>query len=114
MMSIDRSNDAIERLRDAVGDDAFVSIIDTFVVDAVNLLDALDAAIAAGDPAALAFSAHQLRSGSQLLGLRDLDAMASTLEQLGLAGSLDGASELVVGMRACHAEAATELRALRH
>lgn len=113
-MTIERSNDAIERLRDAVGDEAFVTIIDAYVDDAVNLLDSLDAAIAADDPAALAFSAHQLRSGSQLLGLADVDAMASSLEQLGLAGSLDGAADLVAAMRASHAEASTALRALRH
>lgn len=108
-----RSTDAIERLRTAVGDDAFGSIIDAYVDDAVNQLDALDRAITASDPDALAFSAHQLRSGSQLLGLDDLDAMAGALEQLGLAGSLDGAADIVVAMRVSHAEATTALRALR-
>jgi HPt (histidine-containing phosphotransfer) domain-containing protein len=79
------------------GDDqAFVDdLVDTYLEDAVEQLAALDAAIEAGDAAALTRPAHSLKSSSLNVGALDLGKVSLELEERGRAGQLDGAAERV-------------------
>ncbi|MDT4947335.1 MAG: hypothetical protein QOH14_4068 [Pseudonocardiales bacterium] len=77
------------------GDDqAFVDeLIDTYLEDAADQLAALDAALDAGDAAALTRPAHSMKSSSLGVGALELGQVCRELEELGRAGSLDGAAE---------------------
>jgi HPt (histidine-containing phosphotransfer) domain-containing protein len=79
------------------GDDqAFVDeLIDTYLEDAADQLAALDAALDAGDAAALTRPAHSMKSSSLGVGALELGQVCRELEELGRAGSLDGAAEHV-------------------
>jgi HPt (histidine-containing phosphotransfer) domain-containing protein len=79
------------------GDDqAFVDdLVDTYLEDAVDQLAALDAAIDAGDAAALTRPAHSLKSSSLNVGALDLGKLSLELEERGRAAQLDGAAERV-------------------
>jgi HPt (histidine-containing phosphotransfer) domain-containing protein len=83
------------------GDDqAFVDeLVDTYLEDAVNQLAALDAAVDAGDPAALTRPAHSMKSSSMNVGALELGQLCRELEELGRAGSLDGAADRVAEAR---------------
>lgn len=81
----------LRELRDSVeGDLAFVSdLVDAYVVDSGGLLDAIEAAISAGDADALVRPAHTLKSSSATLGAVTLADTARTLEMAGRSGDLD-------------------------
>ena len=78
------------------GDHEFVGeLVDTYLADAVDQLAALDAGMAAGDPAALVRPAHSLKSSSLNVGALQLGELARTLEEQGREGRIDGAVERV-------------------
>lgn len=81
----------LAELRASVQDDtAFVSdLIDAYVADGAQLLDAIEAAVQALDAEALIRPAHTLKSSSATLGAMALSASARTLEMAGRAGTLD-------------------------
>ena len=81
----------LDGLRDSVeGDTAFViELIEAFLADSATQLDAIEAAVAAGDADALVRPAHTLKSASATLGAMPLSAAARTLEMAGRAGDLD-------------------------
>lgn len=81
----------LAELRASVQDDtAFVrQLIDAYASDSAELLDAIEAALAAGDPEALVRPAHTLKSSSATLGATTLAGTARTLEMAGRSGSLD-------------------------
>ena len=83
----------IDGLRASVeGDTAFViELIDAFLADSATQLQAIDIAVAAGDPEAVVRPAHTLKSASATLGAMQLSTTARTLETAGRAGSIDGA-----------------------
>ena len=81
----------LDGLRDSVeGDTAFViELIEAFLADSATQLDAIEAAVAAGDADALVRPAHTLKSASATLGAMPLSAAARTLEMAGRAGDLE-------------------------
>lgn len=81
----------LAELRASVQDDtAFVrDLVDAYVSDSVELLDAVDAAMAAGDAEALVRPAHTLKSSSATLGAMSLSASARTLELAARSATLD-------------------------
>ena len=107
--------EVLDGLRASVaGDTAFVvELIDAFLVDSAPQLDAIDAAMAAGDAEALVRPAHTLKSASATLGATRLSAAARTLELAGRSGSLAGADAMAAaeGIRAEWQAAASALRA---
>jgi HPt (histidine-containing phosphotransfer) domain-containing protein len=82
----------IEGLRASVeGDTAFViELIEAFLADSAAQLEAIEAAVAAGDAEATVRPAHTLKSASATLGAMPLSAAARTLEMAGRSGSLEG------------------------
>ena len=93
---IDRSTyDAL--LKMVGGDHDFIDeLVDTYLSDAVDQLAGLDAAVAAGDLAALVRPAHSLKSSSLNVGALLLGELARQLEEQGRAGRIDGADKRVV------------------
>jgi HPt (histidine-containing phosphotransfer) domain-containing protein len=81
----------IDGLRASVeGDTAFViELIEAFLADSAMQLDAIEAAVAAGDAEATVRPAHTLKSASATLGAMPLSVAARTLEMAGRSGSLD-------------------------
>ncbi len=75
-------------LRDSVGgDEAFVrELASTFVAESGSHLEALAAAAAAGDAAAIVRPAHSLKSSGAALGAMRLSAMCRDIEHAGRDG----------------------------
>ena len=83
----------LEELQASVGGDrGFVrDLIDAYVADSAGQLEAIEAALAAGDAEALVRPAHTLKSSSATVGAMDLSSLARTLEMAGRSGTLGDA-----------------------
>ena len=92
----------LESLMDRVGGDAefMAELIDTYVADAPQQLEALNASLAIGDVDGLVRPAHTLKSSSASLGALRLTERCRQLELTAKAGSLDGATESIEGIAA--------------
>ena len=75
------------------GDRAFVlELINAYLADGAAHVDAIEAAIAADDAAALVRPAHTLKSSSATVGAQRLAAVSRELELAGRSGSIGPAS----------------------
>jgi HPt (histidine-containing phosphotransfer) domain-containing protein len=85
----------LDELRTSVeGDTGFVrDLIEAYVTDSAGHVDAIEAALAAGDAATLVRPAHTLKSSSATLGATPLAATARTIEMAARADEL-GADEV--------------------
>src|SRR5438093_11708870 len=111
--AVDRAtlNDLLETTGN---DSAFLAeLIDTYLVDAVALLDAMRQAIARSDTEQLRRAAHSLKSNSASLGAGALSGLCLELEQLARQGVLEGAAGRLVNLEAAYVDVERELRALR-
>lgn len=98
----------------AGGDPAFVAeMIDAFLVEASELLETLQAAVAANDATALRRPAHSLKSSSATFGAMAMADLCQRLEELGKAGQFGGAADLVAACRDAFARVTEELIRLR-
>jgi two-component system, sensor histidine kinase len=81
----------LAELRASVESDmAFVrELVDAYIADSAGCIDAIEAAVAAGDAAALVRPAHTLKSSSATVGAMPLSASARTLEIAARSGTLD-------------------------
>jgi CheY-like chemotaxis protein len=84
-------------------------LVQSFAASSRQSLSQLGQAMAAGATAQVAAVAHQLKGTSATLGVRELSRLCMALEDMAVAGTLDGAAELVL---ACEREFETGLRAL--
>ncbi len=93
--TIDRA--VLDGLLDSVGGDAefLAELMQTYFADAPDLFAAMHAALAAGKPDDFRRAAHSLKSNSANFGAMSLSRMAKELEEMGRAGTLDGAREKV-------------------
>jgi HPt (histidine-containing phosphotransfer) domain-containing protein len=78
----------------------FRDLIDTFLVDSPERIDAVGAAVAAADAAALERAAHGLKSSAANMGALGLASLCKQLETLGRNGQIVGAAELAQKARA--------------
>ena len=105
----------LEELRASVeGDTGFVrDLIEAYLVDSAEQLEAIESAIDATDAEALVRPAHTLKSSSATVGAVDVSALARTLEMAGRSGSLDGgeARGAAEALRGAMDATATALRA---
>jgi HPt (histidine-containing phosphotransfer) domain-containing protein len=75
------------------GDQAFVvELINAYLADGPAQVDAIEAAVAAGDAAALVRPAHTLKSSSATVGAPRLAAASRELEMAGRSGSVESTS----------------------
>ena len=86
--------DALEQLREIGGDDFVGEVIDTFLVDAPNLLATLRRSVEQGDAVALRRAAHTLKSNGATLGAGDFSELCRELEERARSGELTDAAEL--------------------
>jgi HPt (histidine-containing phosphotransfer) domain-containing protein len=104
----------LEELQASVGGDrGFVGdLIDAYVADSAGQLEAIEAALAAGDAEALVRPAHTLKSSSATVGAMDLSSLARTLEMAGRSGTLgDAETRAAAGrLRDASGAAVTALR----
>jgi HPt (histidine-containing phosphotransfer) domain-containing protein len=81
----------IAELRESTGgDDAFIrELVEAYVSEATSYLEAMTAAAAAADPAAIVLPAHTLKSSSATLGAMRLAAISRGIEEAGRAGRVN-------------------------
>ena len=93
---------AIEALLDLAGGDLdFVDeIADTYVADAPQQVEAIGAAVEAGDDAALVAPAHTLKSSSASVGATRLSELARELETAARLGAVPDAADRHRAIRA--------------
>jgi two-component system sensor histidine kinase/response regulator len=92
----------LSRLEEIAGDDPeFIDeLLDTFVASTTELMTPLRAGVEGGDADAIQREAHRLKGSSANVGACGLQAKAFELEQLGRAGSVDGAAALLAAIEA--------------
>ncbi|MGH2380400.1 MAG: Hpt domain-containing protein [Candidatus Limnocylindria bacterium] len=72
------------------GDTAFVrELVDAYVADSAELIGAIEAAVADGNPDALVRPAHTLKSSSATVGAMTVSGTARALEMAAHSGKLD-------------------------
>lgn len=106
---------AIAALRDPElgGDDAFlVEVIQAFLDDSPQHVQAIQASYAAGDAPAMMRAAHSLKGSCGNFGAARLHTLCAELEQRGRADQLAGLSVLVDRVAVEYAMLAEQLRAL--
>lgn len=94
--------EALNELLAMTGGDAalFVELLDTFLTDADQYLGELDAAVAAGDHAALQRPAHSLKSNAMNVGAARLAELSRSIELDARTGSVASAEDRVAAVRA--------------
>jgi HPt (histidine-containing phosphotransfer) domain-containing protein len=105
----------LDDLLATVGNDStfLAELIDTYLVDGVGLLAAVELAIADRNADDLRRAAHSLKSNSATLGARALAALCLELEEQARRGDLTGALERSLALRAAFADVELDLQALR-
>ena len=86
---------ALQSLRELGGDDFLSDVIDTFRVDAPNLLATLRRSLEQADAAELRRAAHTLKSNGATLGASSFAELCRELEALAKNGEMGGAPELI-------------------
>lgn len=77
----------------------FHDLIDTYLADSPERIDAAAAAVAASDAIALERAAHGLKSSSANMGATGLASLCKQIETLGRGGQIVGAADLVARAR---------------
>jgi PAS domain S-box-containing protein len=104
--------DGLRELDDG-GDGLLHEVIDLFLEETPPRLDAIAAAVGAGDTESLWRAAHALRSGAANLGAIRVVRLCDMLEKRGRAGLHDGAAELAAELRQAAEAALRGLQAIR-
>jgi HPt (histidine-containing phosphotransfer) domain-containing protein len=92
------------------GDQAFVDeLVDTYLEEGDNLVDALGAAAAAGSVEELIRPAHSLKSSSLNVGALELGELCRSLEEDARPGAVDDPIERAEAIRLGFADARTAL-----
>jgi len=95
------------------GDREFVAeLLQTYFDDSPRLLEAMHGALAAGDAAEFRRAAHSLKSNSANFGAMALSRLAKGLEEMGKAGTLDGAAAGIAQAEVEYARVKAALQAL--
>lgn len=103
----------IAELRESTGDDdEFVrELVEAYLSEATGYLEAMKAAAAAGDAAAIVRPAHTLKSSSATMGAMRLAGICRGLEEAGRAGRTEGFAQDVERAHAVWAETVEALKA---
>lgn len=110
--AIDRQ--VFAELQETAGAEFVIELVDSFLEDAPQGLQALRDALAAGDATAFRRNAHSLKSNGITFGATDFADAARALEQTPLAEHGAQAGPRVEALAALFEAAAAELRELRH
>ncbi|MFQ5814381.1 MAG: Hpt domain-containing protein [Anaerolineae bacterium] len=107
---------ALEEFRAVMGEDGaelVAELIDTFVEDASRLLADMREAVAREDADALERAAHGLKGSSATLAALGLSDLCQELEDMGRAGTLEGAVEIVAQVETEYEKVKVALEAMR-
>lgn len=88
-------------------------LIDIYLEDTPGRLEALLEAVSRKDPVALSFAAHSIKSGSVNIGAVKVAALAGELENIGRAGTVNGAEDKLSGILTAFAGARAALENMR-
>jgi HPt (histidine-containing phosphotransfer) domain-containing protein len=93
---------ALDTLKETIGGDEafFVELVESFLDDAPHLLADLRVAIDAGDASGARLAAHSLKSLGRDFGATTLAEQCKQLEDMGRAGNVSGADELLINAEA--------------
>jgi PAS domain S-box-containing protein len=100
---------ALEQLRSTLGDTATVEIVETFLAEGPRLFSALHLAVGQGDADELRRAAHTLKSNAATFGAAALAELCQELEAIGEAGTVAGASDLLMRADAEHERLRSDL-----
>jgi len=81
----------LKELRETTDADFALELIDTYLEDSAELIEAMRSALTAGDADAFRRAAHSLKSNSATVGAAELSSMAKDLERMGRDGELKDA-----------------------
>lgn len=100
------SSAVLAELRESTGDDEeFVrELVEAYIGEGAGYLEAMTAAAAAGDAAAMVRPAHTMKSSSATMGAMRLSVICRGLEEAGRAGDVEGMSSAVASAQAVWAE----------
>jgi HPt (histidine-containing phosphotransfer) domain-containing protein len=101
------------QLKDLMGGDFLVELIDTYITETAALVEQLSQALAGGEAVAFERIAHSIKSSSASLGALSLSQQARELEMMGKANELSGASEKLEQMVANFQQVKRSLEELR-
>jgi len=104
----------LRELRESVGDDPefLAELVDEFLADAPNQLEALKSAAASGDAAGARRAAHTLKGNGRTFGAGVLASLCQEAESAAEAGDLDAVSARIDDIDREWGRARTELLAL--
>jgi HPt (histidine-containing phosphotransfer) domain-containing protein len=105
---------AYSQLKDLMGADFMLELIDTYCPETEDLIDKLQAALAAQDAAAFGRLAHSIKSSSASMGALALAGQARELEMMGKACDLSGAGHKLELLAASYAQVVRRLEELRN
>jgi HPt (histidine-containing phosphotransfer) domain-containing protein len=89
-------------------------MIDSYLETGPPLLDKLHQGLSDGDAVAFRLAAHTLKSGSADFGAMTLSKACAQLEEMGKAGTLDGAAPLVAEVETLYQQVQIALTDLRN
>jgi HPt (histidine-containing phosphotransfer) domain-containing protein len=101
-------------LRDLVGADFLVELIDTYAIETGELIERLRQALADQDAAVFGRTAHSIKSSSASLGALVFSQQARQLEMMGKANDLAGAGPQLDLLAADFVQVKLRLEELRH
>ena len=99
-------------LKQMSGEDFINELIDAFLEDAPNMIDAMQTALVAKDIESFRRNAHSMKSNANTFGATELAALAKELEAMGRESNLEIGSRLEV-LKEAYGKVAEELKGMR-
>jgi len=101
-----------DELKEMSGEDFINELIDAFLEDAPNMIDAMQTALVAKDVESFRRNAHSMKSNANTFGATELAALAKELETMGRESNLDIGNRLEV-LKEAYGKVAEELKGMR-
>ena len=110
MPVIDQST--FEELKQMSGEDFINELIDAFLDDAPNMINAMQTALDAKDVDSFRRNAHSMKSNANTFGAMELGTLAKELETMGKENNLDIGNRLEI-LKEAYGKVEKELKGLR-
>ena len=103
-----------EDLKEALGDDYILELLDTWYADVPKIFADLDASLAGGDAEIFRRTAHALKSNASSFGATQLATQCKELEHLGRQQQLDQVGDKLEEVKKEYEKAVAELKRISH
>ncbi len=107
-------SDTYQQLKDQVGSDFVIELIDAYAVETADLLNRLQQALAGADAVVFGRLAHSIKTSSASLGALAFAQQARELERMGRANELAQAGAKVDQLTAAFPKVVSRLTELKH